>query len=136
MKMENFTKTNIEEVRTQVELALTEVAKQLGITLEVGTISFNHGFFKASVEGKITSGDPILDMKKAFVKNARFTLVEEMFGTSFQDPQGEWHTIVEYNPRSRTYPVLTVKGRVVGKPTNKWAVSAVIQLTRKTSATT
>lgn len=136
MKMENFTRTNIKEVRTQVELALTEVAKQLGITLEVGNISFDHGSFKASVEGKITSGDPILDMKKAFVKNARFTLVEEMFGASFQDHQGQWHTVVEYNPRSRTYPILTAKGRVVSKPTNKWTISAVVQLTKKTLTTT
>jgi hypothetical protein len=56
-KIASFNRTNIKEVRKEVEAALSEIGDKLGIALSIGTITFRDGTFTTRLSGIAAGGE-------------------------------------------------------------------------------
>ena len=69
----SFNKSNLADVRSAINTSLNDVADHFGITLEVGTISFEGSNFTAKLKANIVSEDGVVQTRerKDFTRYAK-----------------------------------------------------------------
>jgi hypothetical protein len=118
--MKEFTKAGFKKVRTVLDKALEKAGKELDITLELGSISFDANKFTCKLTA-LTGTDVNEHAKKEWDKNCvMFGFKPSHFGVSHKPKFGhDTYTIVGINPRARKNPITVT---VVGKGDSKWVV--------------
>ena len=105
--MEEFTKASFKHVREVIDKALADAGTELGITLKIGSISYDANKFTSKLTG-LTGTNSNDHAKAEWDKNCvMFGFKPEHFGVSHK-PQfsQDTYTIVGIAPRSRKYPIL------------------------------
>ena len=94
--IKQFDKTNLKNVRADLNAILSKYAKDNGIEINIGNISFTAGTFTTKMEAKVKGAKTINDVwlddamrKFAFVKTSKCG-----------------KTLVGYNPRAGKYPYI------------------------------
>lgn len=94
--IKEFNKTNLKNVREDITAILTKYAKENGIEIKIGNISFTAGSFTTKMEAKVkgakTKEDSVLE----------FMMVTE--GLVKTSKCGK--TLVGYNTRGKRYPYI------------------------------
>lgn len=103
----SITKTQLQNIRQEMDSALAEIAAKHGMSMQVGKISYDDVSFKAEVKANVVSNDGT-NLK---AKNdwdcycSMFNLDKSDFGSTFKQ-NGEVFEIVEIKPRNRKYPII------------------------------
>ena len=98
-----FDKASLDRVRREVDKSLSELGEKLGITLQIGNISYQDSTFTAKLNGSLAGFDTrAKDWSDYFWK---FDLEEDWLGRTFTT-QGREYKIVGLRPRARKTPVL------------------------------
>jgi hypothetical protein len=102
--MENiveFNKSNLADLKKEIEAALSDALSKFGLKGELGNIKYESTQFNVDVVVSTPA-----HAGKQFAENAiRWGLKPEWFGQSFTY-RGEMYTITGINPRRRKYPVI------------------------------
>ena len=104
-KIKEFSKTNLNSVRRDIDIALASVEKEYGITLKLGNIRFSGTSFttKVSADVKPTNGKSLGETK--FNANCvLYGLKKSDFGKTFTEGR-KTYTITGINTRSKRYPI-------------------------------
>jgi hypothetical protein len=98
-----FDKASLKQVRREVEKALAEVNETLGITLEIGHISYEDNTFTARLKGSVSGFDQ--RSTEWAVHFQRFGMEEDWLGQtlSYNDQS---YKIVGLRPRARRQQIL------------------------------
>lgn len=62
MKIDQFTRTNLAAIRSELDEAMAVIAKKHGITLQAGSIRFSAGEAKIGVVARVTESMIVSDM--------------------------------------------------------------------------
>jgi hypothetical protein len=91
-----FDKANLKNIREDISAILSSYAKENGIEIKIGNISFNEGSFTTKMEAKVkgakTKDDAVLDFMMATK------------GLNKTSKCGK--TLVAYNTRGKAYPFI------------------------------
>lgn len=102
MTISQFDKGNLKGLRAEIDAALAVVAKNNGITLTLGHISFQAGEFTAKLNGACEAkGDQDKQNAEMFARASGFDISK---------PSADGYTVVRYNTRSRAKPWVITKG--------------------------
>jgi len=103
--MKEFSKSNLGELRNDIEAALLTVATKHGISLDIGNIRFDSNSFRTKLEAFINSNNEGNVDKIIWDKHcSRFNLKPEDFGKNFFY-NGTDYTICGIALKSRKYPI-------------------------------
>lgn len=108
MTLKRFDKSNLGEVRSELNRALDNVAAKFGFKVNIGNIRFTENSFRTTLDVKLTgSSDPtaptvVPHSQMLFGKEVR---TNEIFVDSGLGGLGAI-CIVDYQNRSRKYPVI------------------------------
>ena len=105
MSVTKFDRTNLKQIRTDLEAALDNLSKKHQISLTVGNISFNDMSFSTKIKAAITDGDNSIDKIEWATHAWRFGLEEDDFGKTFTH-NGKLYITVGIKPRSSKYPLV------------------------------
>ena len=106
-----FTKTNIEQVRSDIEAALRLVEHKHGLSFKVHKITYGKDQFRSRFECFITNPEatPLELEKIEFIRYApSFGLTEADFHKTFESRPDGVFLLVGLMPRRRKYPILGV----------------------------
>lgn len=103
--MNRFDKDNVRTLRQDIETALREVAKQHGVTFNVGRITYDAQTFGARL--KCVNADNLIDVEKLeWDKNCyKYNFNKADRGKQF-DSKGQRYIILGVRPTRRKYPIL------------------------------
>ena len=108
--IKTFNKSNLNQVRTDINSALKEVENKYGIKLDIGNISYNGSLFTTKLKAFATGGDDTNVGKIEWDRNCyKFGSKKGDFGRTIKF-MGETFTVSGIKPRSSKYPVLADKG--------------------------
>jgi hypothetical protein len=96
MKIEQFTRTNLAALRSELDSALSEIAKKHGITLQAGSIRFSAGEAKIGVVARVTESRIISD---AFIEHMK------LYGLK-ANVEINGKTLVRYDRKKIKYPFI------------------------------
>lgn len=97
-----FDKANLSGLRAEIQAALSAVAAANGISLQLGSISFDAGSFSAPVKGACEAkGSKDLALAESFAR---------AIGFDISKPSPDGFTVVRYNTRSSKKPWVITKG--------------------------
>jgi hypothetical protein len=94
--IKQFDKTNLKNVRADLNAILSKYAKDNGIEINIGNISFTAGTFTTKMEAKVKGAKTINDV---WLDDAM-----RKFGMAKSSKCGK--TLVGFNPRGKTYPFI------------------------------
>lgn len=104
----SFTKTNLKNIRADIEAALASVEATYNCKFSLGNIRFSDHNFRGKLECNSVadaSGNTINPAEVHFNDNRwRVGLAKDAFGKTFT-AQGRRYTIVGVNTRAKKYPV-------------------------------
>ncbi len=116
----SFTKPVLKTIRNDINVALAEVAKKHGISLELGTIRFGADNFRCTLsarstvaigQGSLEVPIPQIGLKTTPVLPSA-VLELKQFGIDPAKISGKGERIIDYTPRKPKYPVIiqTIRG--------------------------
>jgi len=101
--MNNFTNTNLDQIRADIKKALNEIGQKHGISLDMGNISYESTKFSSKITG--TVGDGSEHAKKEFERNCwRYQIPESWYGKQFT-ADGQTFEITGITTRARKNPI-------------------------------
>jgi hypothetical protein len=110
MKITEFDNSNVDTVRTAIDAAIQTVAKEYGVQLTAGNLSYSPTNCTVKVECAIISAEGNVHTREAedFKRYChRYELQEEDLGKVFEDTHsGERYKIIGCKPRSTKYPLI------------------------------
>ena len=115
--MAQITKSNIAQIRADVEAALKTIYAKHGVDISVGRIVYNENQFRCKIEGNVRGANAAAPVtpKAAALKNALW-LLPNTFDETKKYRVGSLgpSIVVGYNSRARQYPFI-VKQVSTGK---------------------
>lgn len=106
-KIDHFTKTNLDNIKFEMNKALQQVSKQFNIQLKVGGIRYEDNSCTIKVNCAIDNGDGEASIDKTNWNNYCFLseMKKEDFGKQFM-LFGKSYTICGYDKRAKKYPII------------------------------
>lgn len=104
-------KSQIKNIRKDMNAALEKVTEKHGVAFEIGTIRFDRFGFSVSVKAVKLDGDESTDQESIdrakFERDVArsFDVSPDLFHQTFEYG-GDSYKIVGYKPRSRKYPIV------------------------------
>ena len=89
-----FDKTNLKNIRAELNAVLAKYAVTQGMTLELGNIKFSEGEFEAKMKAKINGA----------VTRTETLLMSQMKYLNLQESGMSGRKLVGYNSRAHAYP--------------------------------
>ena len=115
--MAQITRSNIAQIRADVEAALKTIYAKHGVDVSVGRITYNTDSFRCRIEGNVrgaTAAAPV-NPKAAALKKASFLLPVGFDETkTYRSTSLGRVQVTGYNSRARSYPFI-VKQLATGK---------------------
>jgi len=110
MKIQQFDRQSLRELRVDLDSAMASIAAKYGIQLSAGNISFNSDTATIKVAaGIIKNGTVVTPEAKAFDQYKRLVGLGNLNVGDTIDLQGSLYTITGYKPRSTKSPVVVTK---------------------------
>ena len=91
-----FDKSNLKNIRADISALLSAYAKENGIEIKIGNISFDDGSFTTKMEAKVKGAKTKEDSALEFIMASRGFVKTSKCGK----------TLVGYNSRSKAYPFI------------------------------
>lgn len=115
MKVTSFDRPTVKALRVDLDSALAKVAKEYGIEISTGNISFSGDNCSIKVKASVIGSDGTAITKEVtdFARYAKYELPGVKVGDTFMNA-GVTYTITGWKARSRKYPV-TAKSSKDGK---------------------
>ena len=115
MKVTSFDRPTVKALRVDLDSALAKVAKEYGIEISTGNISFSGDNCSIKVKASVIGSDGTVMTKEAtdFARYAKLHGLDAKVGDTFMNA-GVTYTITGWKSRSRKYPV-TAKSSKDGK---------------------
>jgi hypothetical protein len=112
MKVTSFDRPTVKALRVDLDSALAKVAKEYGIEISTGNISFSGDNCSIKVKASVIGSDGTVMTKEAtdFDRYARYELPGVKVGDTFMNA-GTTYTITGWKARSRKYPVTAVSSQ-------------------------
>jgi hypothetical protein len=103
----SITKTQLKAIRSDIAKALAEVEAKHGITLDLGSISYQDNSFHGKLSGSVVgdNGEDLAAKSNWEAKFRRYGLNKEWFGKSFKSGNDTF-TISGLNSRASKRPVI------------------------------
>lgn len=107
MKVKSFDRPTVKALRSDLDIALAKVAKQYGIEISTGNISFSGDNCSIKVKAAVIGDGGLVMSKEAtdYTRYAKFNGLDAKLGDTFTY-QGTEYTIVGWKSRARKNPVL------------------------------
>lgn len=110
--IKQFDKSNLNEIRTAVDIALAGVGSQFGIKIDIGNIKFDDHTFTSKVEASVVGVDTrVEEWSRYFWK---FNLQEEWLHKTFTHDNDEYK-IVGLRPRATKNQILLERTPPTGR---------------------
>ena len=100
MKINQFNKQNLNEVRTRINIALKDVGADMGINLSIGAIRFGEFEFTTKLSAKVDSPEAQVATQQVLPSWLTIGKVVVL--------QGRQYKLTGYNPRRFKFPVLAI----------------------------
>lgn len=94
--IKEFNKANLKNVREDISAILSKYAKENGIEIKIGNISFNAGSFTTKMEAKVIGAKTKEDSVLEFMMATKGLVKTSKCGK----------TLVGYNTRGKAYPFI------------------------------
>ena len=109
MKVTSFDRPTVKALRVDLDSALAKVAKQYGIEISTGNISFSGDNCSIKVKAAVIGDGGMVMTKEAtdFARYAKFELPGVSLGDTFMNA-GTTYTITGWKSRSRKSPVTAI----------------------------
>ena len=100
-----MTRSEVQNMRTEIETVLDKLGEKHGITLKMGNISFHNAGFNTKLT--CVAGTGAEAEQAEFDRNASFSDAKGCYGQRFLS-RGDVYKITGYKPRSRKFPIVAV----------------------------
>ena len=106
--MAQITRTNIAQIRADVEAALKTIYAKHGVDVTVGNIRFNAESFRCKIEGNVRgAAGTVATPKAAALPRAAWMLGDEFNETkTYQSPSLGRVKVTGYNAKAHKYPFI------------------------------
>lgn len=104
-------KQNAKQVRKAVESALAVVGQELGISFDLGNITYYASGFRASIKGEVINKSEYVKATEShsnYIQSRRMGFEEDVIGKFFSY-NGDVYRIDSFSPRSKRYPIIATK---------------------------
>lgn len=102
--MTTFTKTNLRDIRKDLNEALKIVEQKHGITLSIGNIRFTESTFRCKIEAQANSTAVIAESSGVASSTALAAVMERMGLQHFGAGRFSNYKLVDYKPSRPKYP--------------------------------
>ena len=112
MKVTSFDRPTVKALRVDLDSALAKVAKEYGIEISTGNISFSGDNCSIKVKASVINSDGTVMTKEAtdFARYAKLHGLDAKVGDTFMNA-GTVYTITGWKSRSSKYPVTAISSQ-------------------------
>ena len=112
MKVTSFDRPTVKALRVDLDSALAKVAKEYGIEISTGNISFSGDNCSIKVKASVIGNDGTVMTKEAtdFARYAKLHGLDAKVGDTFMNA-GTVYTITGWKSRSSKYPVTAISSQ-------------------------